>query len=403
MAKNLIELVLDRTSEAETPRSFFYWSILCVMSAIVKRNVWINKRIYKLYANLYVLLIAKSGLRKGAATSLAKNLVEKLQLTRTIYGRSSIQAIIKELSDQRTFPNGYVLNSASGFIVSGELASSIIGDPQSQTILTDLYDSNYHNEWTNTLKGAGKEKLKEIYVTFLAATNPTLLEEFLEESSIQGGFIARTILIKEDKKSRINALIDDDTLESQDFDDAEIITRLKEISNVKGQFKFSDSAKKIYKEWYEKFNAKLESGEIRDSTGTADRLHDHILKVSMLLSLSESINLVINESHMTEAINNLTGDAVRVAEGIGQAKGKSDLAAKTKILLDELLSSPEYRLSREELLKRRFKDFDAYELDRIIETLSQAGAIEIKRGTDSLVYYNLAAKYVTQIERLTRR
>jgi hypothetical protein len=390
---NLLELVLEKTDQAETPKSFFYWSTLAAMSSIVKRNVWINKRIYKLYPNLYILLIAKSGLRKGAATSLAKSLVEKVQNTSVIYGRSSIQAIIKELSDQRTFPNGYVLNSASGFIVSGELASSIIGDPQSQTILTDLYDSNYHSEWTNTLKGSGKEKLREIYVTFLAATNPTLLEEFLEESSIQGGFIARTILIKEDRKARINALIDDDALESVEFDDAEILVRLREIANVKGQFKFSDSAKHLYKEWYEAFNGKLERGEIRDSTGTADRLHDHILKLAM----------VIDERHMIEAINNLTGDAVRVAESISTGKGKSELAVKTKIFLDELIAAPEYRLSREEMLRRRFKDFDAYELDRIVETLSQGGAIQVQRGTDAKVYYNLAPKYATQIERLVRK
>jgi hypothetical protein len=400
---NLLELVLEKTDQAETPKSFFYWSTLAAMSSIVKRNVWINKRIYKLYPNLYILLIAKSGLRKGAATSLAKSLVEKVQNTRVIYGRSSIQAIIKELSDQRTFPNGYVLNSASGFIVSGELASSIIGDTQSQTILTDLYDSNYHSEWTNTLKGSGKEKLREIYVTFLAATNPTLLEEFLEESSIQGGFIARTILIKEDRKARINALIDDDALESVEFDDAEILVRLREIANVKGQFKFSDSAKHLYKEWYEAFNGKLERGEIRDSTGTADRLHDHILKVAMLLSLSDNLSLVIDERHMIEAINNLTGDAVRVAESISTGKGKSELAVKTKIFLDELIAAPEYRLSREEMLRRRFKDFDAYELDRIVETLSQGGAIQVQRGTDAKVYYNLAPKYATQIERLVRK
>jgi hypothetical protein len=304
---------------------------------------------------------------------------------------------------QCTFPNGYVLNSVSGFIVFGEFASSIIGDPQSQTILTDLYDSNYHSEWTNTLKGSGKEKLREIYVTFLAATNPTLLEEFLEESSIQGGFIARTILIKEDRKARINALIDDDALESVEFDDAEILVRLREIANVKGQFKFSDSAKHLYKEWYEAFNGKLERGEIRDSTGTADRLHDHILKVAMLLSLGDNLSLVIDERHMIEAINNLTGDAVRVAESISTGKGKSELAVKTKIFLDELIAAPEYRLSREEMLRRRFKDFDAYELDRIVETLSQGGAIQVQRGTDAKVYYNLAPKYATQIERLVRK
>lgn len=400
---NLIELVLDRTKEAETPTSFFYWSTLCSISAVVKRNVFINKKIYKLYPNLYVLLIAKSGLRKGAATSFARNIVEKCQVTRVIYGRSSIQGIIKELADQRTFPSGYILNSASGFIVSGELASSIIGDPQSQIILTDLYDSNYHRDWTNSLKHDGKESLKDIYITFLSATNPTLLDEFLDEASIQGGFIARTLLIKEDKKSRLNALIDDDEGVTEEFDDVEIVERLKEISRVKGQFKFSPEAKSIYKEWYSMFNAKLERGDIRDTTGTSDRLHDHILKVSMLLSLADELDLVIKASHINQAIGNCTGTNVTVAEGIGKSKGKSDLAGKIKIFLDELLSTEDLKISREEVLRRRFQDFDTLELDRITNTLYESRVIDIKRGSDGQIYYVTTEKYAGEIKRLLRK
>jgi len=401
---NLIKLVLERTAAAETPQSFFYWATLCSISAVVKRNVWINKKIYKLYPNLYVLLIAKSGLRKGAATSFARNIVEKCNVTRVIYGRSSIQSIIKELSDQRTFPNGYVLNSASGFLVSGELASSLISDPQAQAILTDLYDSNYHADWTNSLKRDGKEKLRDIYITFFSATNPTLLDEFLDESSIQGGFIARTLLIKEDKKSKLNALIDDDEMEGiQEFDDEEIVGELKSIARLKGQFKFEDEAKAIYKKWYGAFNEKLERGEIRDNTGTSDRLHDHILKISMLLSMAAGSDMIIKAENMDEAIKVCTGDAVRVAEGIGVSKGKSDMAGKTKIFLDELLTINDYKLSREDMLKRRYQDFDSYELDRIVETLSQSKVVDIKRGHSNELYYVLNERWLQEIGRMLRK
>lgn len=336
---------------------------------------------------------------------MAKTIVEKTNVTRVLYGRSSIQGIIKELSDQRTFPNGYVLNTASGFIVSGELASSLVDDPQAQTILTDLYDSNYHTSWTNTLKGSGKEKLQEIYVTFLAATNPTLLDEFLEDSSIQGGFIARTLLIKEDRKARLNPLIgDNDDAETLEFDSKDIIDKLKEIASARGQFKFDSDARDRYIAWYKEFNEKLEGGYIKDSTGTSDRLHDHVLKVAMLLSLASKPDLIINDSHVLEAINLCTGDAVRVAEGVAVSKGKSDLAGQTKIFLDELLGERgnAYTLSRKEILQRRYQDFDAFELDKIVETMTQANVVKLRRAGED-VYYTLEARYVGEIERMLRK
>ena len=106
MQETFIEDFLDRTKDAESPRSFFYWSALAAISAVVKKNVYINKRIYRLYPNLYIMFIAKSGLRKGFPVKMAQKIVEAIEVTKVISGQNSIQGIITELSKQWTLESG---------------------------------------------------------------------------------------------------------------------------------------------------------------------------------------------------------------------------------------------------------------------------------------------------------
>jgi hypothetical protein len=95
--------VMDSTKELESPRSFFYWSALTTISAILKDNVWIDRGgAFKLYPNIYVMLLAGSALRKGLPVALSKNIVQLVNNTKLIVGRSSIQGILKELSEAKT-------------------------------------------------------------------------------------------------------------------------------------------------------------------------------------------------------------------------------------------------------------------------------------------------------------
>ena len=198
----------EQTMNAEAPRSFFVWSIFAAMSAVIKRNVYIERGgLFKTYPNLYVLLIGHSGLGKGLPVSKATELVSMLNTTRVINGRSSIQSIISELGRRNdTIRDDVSRVSAHGFISAPELAANFVSDPQCNTILTDLFDCHYHKNWQNKLK-SGNDDLKNICVSMLAASNMPNLKKALQHSDYEGGFLGRCLQVHESIKFQSNSLL----------------------------------------------------------------------------------------------------------------------------------------------------------------------------------------------------
>lgn len=375
-----LELLMNGTSEAESPKSFFYWSGLSAISAVVKSNVYLDKYLYKLYPNLYCLLIAKSGLRKGVPVGLAKALVSAVGNTRVISGRNSIQGVIKDLSNAYTKPTGGPpIIDACGFLVSGELSTFLVEDPQALTILTDLYDGHYNPEWRNTLKGSPQETLKNVSLTLLGASAPVHFHEFLPSNAVSGGFIARTLIVVESKASGINSLMGRPTKEVP-MD--KLVKHLTDLSNLKGEFQKSVGATKVYDEWYKEYRAQDHS---HDKTGFSERYHDHILKVAMLLSLSRGTSLVLEEEDILEALERCQIFMPNVTK-ISTGTGKAQLQNQMKLVWTELQEKGADGQLRSKLLKKFYGEMEALELDRVVNTLQQAGALEVKDVGGDLLY-----------------
>ena len=93
---NWLEEFVHQHAELESPRSFWFWSALAAISAVMQDKVWLDRQIYKLYPNVYIMLHAESGLKKGPPISAAKQLVKPVNGTHIISGRSSIQGILKD-------------------------------------------------------------------------------------------------------------------------------------------------------------------------------------------------------------------------------------------------------------------------------------------------------------------
>lgn len=381
-----IQKVIDANEDSEAPESFFYWSSLATIAAVVGRNVWLDKFKYILYPNIYVVLTAKSGMRKGLPVALAKSMVEEVGNTKVVAGRNSIEGVLMVLSRAKTTEGGLVLGTASGFMVSGELSTFLLRNLQALDILTDLYDTHYHEkEWANTLKGSPIERLKMPCLTLLSASNAAHLSNVLEKKDIEGGFIARTFMIHSSKSTVINDLLDEPKLMVKAKD---LAPYLMEISKVKGPFKIDNNAKLIYRKWYKSLREDIMSGEgVNDSTGTIERIHDHVLKVAMGLSLSEKLDLVILEKEMQESMDKCSifvSGARKISMGVG---GESDLGVLTKDVLIELIKSKDYQLTRMKLLQRVWNyGMDYIILDRIIETLMQANAIKTFREGKDVIY-----------------
>lgn len=373
MKENWIDSLIHECSHVETPESWLYWSFLTCISAAAGNNYHLTTLrgdlIYK--PNLYVMLLGDSGLGKGFPINRAKLLVTKANVTRVIAGRSSIQAIVQELSRTKTVEGKSPIDDSRGFIVNGELSTAIIQDPDSLTILTDLYDGHYNPEWTNLLKGDGAEKLKNPYITALFGSSPAHFYDSIPQANIEGGYIGRNLIIYEEKRSQDVDLLDTvepDSPEWVKFDDhlvPKYVPHLAMIASKKGQLKPNDDARKLFNTWRRKWRG----AQTYDKTGFLNRVPDHVLKVAMCLTLADwDFNGEITKLSMEDAImrvTNLVYSNKRTTEG----RGPDPMATTTKAVLDLLLAAENQCLTRKKLLHKGYGVFNSFTLDQMIENL----------------------------------
>jgi hypothetical protein len=403
-----LDKLLAQHSELESPTNFWLWGGLAAISAVVKDNVWLDRQIYNLYPNIYVMFHAESGLKKGPPISMAKQLVRGVGGTRIISGRSSIQGILKELGTAQTQPGGKVINKSVAFICSSELTSSIVEDKVATDILTDLYDRQYNiGEWRSLLK-MEQFNLKDPTITMLTATNEAHSNDFFAKKDIHGGYFARTFVISENQRNRANSLLVP-LVNPPKY--PELIEYLKVLTKLTGAFKplasqtqdngfdfphknvvtgdvsYFSEAGLVYEKWYEQFIEEVLTKDLRDDTGTLNRFGDSVLKVAMLLSLSKSPELSIDTDSMNLAIEycrRLVGNIRHMTYG---KKGLSEAKDIKNLILKEIFERKTHQISRQMLLKIMWSHFrNASEIDDIMSSFAQAGSIAIENIGNQVIY-----------------
>lgn len=402
-----LEEITNQHKELESPISFWWWSAVAALSATMKDQVYLDRYIYKLYPNIYVLLHGESGIKKGPPIGMAKKLVKPVGGINVISGRSSIQGILKEMGTAKTLPGGKLQTKSNAFICSSELSSSIVEDPVATKILTDLYDRQYNDDdWKSLLK-METFSLNAPTITMLTATNESMGESFFDRSTVSGGYVARTFIIYESKRNKRNSLLyglrnPPDYKKSAEY--------LKEIAKLNGPFAplssekacdcykhkimvdvdrvmyFSDAGK-IYQDWYENYLDLVDAMESKDETGTLNRFGDSVLKVAMLLSLARKPELIISSEAMNEAISTcekLLGNVRKTTYG---KQGISNSSALKSLVINELYNRPNHSVSRIVLMKKLWTHYtDHLEFDNMMQSFEDAKMILTSSVGNQVVY-----------------
>lgn len=375
---NWVDSLVNECSHVETPQSWLWWSFLSCISAAAGNNYYLTTLkgdlVYK--PNLYIMLLGESGLGKGFPINRAKLMISKAGVTRVVAGRSSIQAIVKELATAKTVEGKAPITDSRGFIVNGELSTAIIQDPDSLTILTDLYDGHYNPEWTNLLKGDGAEKLKNPYITALFGSSPAHFYDSIPQVNIEGGYIGRNLIIYEERRSKDVDLLDDGKQTEGDKLDnyltPKYVPHLQKIASKSGPLVPSDNARQLFNTWRKKWR----DSQTYDKTGFLNRVPDHVLKVSMCLALSDyEFNGEISEFNIEEAIGKVTSlvySNKRTTEG----RGPDPLANASKQVLDYLIAARDNEMLRKQLLWKGYGVFNSFTLDQIIDNLLEMGWVK---------------------------
>ena len=402
-----VDDLIQENQSVETPTSWIYWSLMWCISSAAANGYTLRtlKGNLLYYPNLYIILMGESGLGKGYPVNLAKRLLQEANVTRVIAGRSSIQAIIKEGATTRSEKGKAIITDSRMAVVNGELSTAIIQDPDSLTILTDLYDRNYNPSWTNLLKGDGAEKLKEPYITCLFGSSPAHFYDSIPQPNIEGGYIGRNLVIYEEKRSKDIDLLDSEK-ESVDEDRftnhivPKYVPHLTKIAANKSRLIPSEPARAIFNTWRK--NWRSSQAQYNDRTGFINRVPDHVLKVAMCLCLSRyENNTVIIESDMSEAINKIT-ELIYASSKAAEGVGLDPLAAQTKKVVEYLIAAKDNQLLRRELLVIGYGNYDTVTLDKIMDTLLEMRWVKREKigvGINSDYLYHLAGEVRNNLEK----
>ena len=226
--------------------------------------------------------------------------------------------------------------------------------------------------------------MNAVYLNLLAATTPDSLACALPASAIGGGLTSRILFIlpTRDRKKFAEPPIPDRELVKALIHDLEIISRLA------GVYRFSESCREKWIDWYNKYDGESIYRICKDRSFSSwySRKSVFIQKLSVILLASRSNEMVIEWDIVEEAIAMLEGVERTMANAF-VAVGRSDFAVDVNSLCDVVVKYG--KINEKQLMHLMYRDMDANKFDIVVETAIRCGRIEKNIIDGKVIYTNV--------------
>lgn len=339
---------------------FHLWTGLTIISAAIGRKCYTDWGYYRIYPNLYTILVAGAArCRKSTAVDLGVDLLKKLPDQRIISGKITPERFIEELRPKVKDEDINVLIHADELSVF--LTKQNYGEPLIY-VLTQLY--NCPKEFA--YKTLSKEVvLKNIYVCIIAATTPDGIARGIPQSALEDGFASRIVFpFQADTDKEPNPL---PFLTPAERDlEIELVRRLARISKLGGEFQIDTSAREWYIDWYK---AMLPPADKR-LEGMFARKHAHMLRLGVLFAAAEErMEITVGDFEAADgAIDFLEKSAAGAFSEMG-GDDKTPLLTRARTYIERMK-----RIAHSEFLRMMWPvRADVFRV--IIETLIESGVM----------------------------
>jgi hypothetical protein len=348
------------------------WTALSVMSVALGRGTYLDRGFYRIYPNLYILLVGESALvRKSTAIGIGMGLLRKaLDKDLTVISQKiSPQAMIKALNEK--YKEKKV---SSAFISSSEFAVFIGESSKDQFIiqvLTDLYDCP--DTWSYTTILRGTEYCNNCYICLLAGSTPDWLKTSIPEESLGGGFLSRVLMIYREEGGPKVAFPEDGMTSARKLLRENIENDLKILSELRGPFSWTPEAKSCFSTWYNEYNHPENAPKYM--RGYFGRKGDTAIKLAMICSASHESSRTITDRDIMFGINMLTENE-KCMEQVVALMGQSKEGSKIDKVLYLVRKSGEQGIEHSRLQRSISHYLNSDELRVAISTLVQSGLIK---------------------------
>lgn len=315
---------------------------------------------------MYIIFVAPPGKKKTTAMYIAKDLIREIGDVTFSADSQSKEDFIRTLSQNVVTckdKNGRPFQYSHMSVFLTELSNFIMLDPLGTIdMLTTIYDCKHYDR---KMKNTGQDVVPNPFITLLACTVPNWITAYLKQDIIKGGFSSRAIFVlNEDSDIRIPfPTITQEQLEAK----RELLKYGHKLKSLSGEIVLSQEARDFYSHWYTSWQKPTDAC----LAPWAERKHIHVLKVAMLMSIAESLDLVIQVYHIQaamELIEKVEADVPKIFEGMGQ---NPLYAAATRI--KHALQKGSGVLSEAKLREILYSDLNQYQFDDVKNHLIQSG------------------------------
>lgn len=296
---------------------------------------------FKVFPNLYVVLVGPPGNKKTSAMNVAYKLLGVLPNTPLSADCLTKEKLVLDMAEQETvnslLPTGHEEQVFTPMTMMASELSEFLGAGGAGMIsfLTACYDLPIYEVRT---KNKGTTRLVGPYLNLLACTTPDWITTYLRSDIISGGFSRRALFVYEKTDAGRVAF----PVITQDAKDAwdRVIAKAKLVTKLTGQFAWDPPARAHFEQWYN--NLQIPSDET--VVGYYKSKHIQLLKISMLIALSEGQELVLRKEHLEFGLALLQLAEENLAS-VFSGIGRNELNAAAQKVLDMVSLAPSTDLS----------------------------------------------------------
>lgn len=371
------------TEGQESPQAFHFYTGVTILSAALRRHIWVDQAYFKVYPNIYTCLVAMSATcRKTAAANIGYKMLGNLKDVTIFHEKGSTEGLIEYMSTTEPHSVGSrIVSDSSIFIYAPELSvffSTASYSADLAMVLTSLYDGK--DKWQYKTRTKEPIDLTNLAPSMLGASTPGMLAKIISMDTIEGGFSGRMLyVVQTEKGKRISRPKKSPEIMQLE---KELISDLRRIANIYGEMKLTPEADKFYDDWYQAYDPPTNDPRL---AGYYQRLPTLIFKLAMILAVSKSDSKIIDVPHLKmamkclEELEKTMGQAFQYVGSAGYAIGEEVVHAIQRaggiVRHKDLVA----------IFRQKVKNLQ--ELKDIIDSLVDAGVLWIK--VDQHKYYVL--------------
>lgn len=380
-----LENYLYLTRRSESPTQYHLWCGIAALGAALRRKCYLDMGLQgRRYPNFYIALVGPPGGRKGSAMSIAKPMVQALEIPMGSDALGSSQHLYKELeraSNEYLTTDNKVVTHRSLSVWSEEFQVFLSGkDPMIMPSITDLFDSP--TKWSyGSLQN--EMQLTNCWLSIIGATTPQLLQSTLTKEAVGGGIVSRIIFVVGYGAIQRIAF---PMLSTEDQQIKESLQKdLESIALLAGPFKMNESFINAYEHWYEQESA-TEGLKSDKFMGYNARRPGHLQKLCMIVSVSESSDMIITGKHFEKAKAILEETETEMPNAFHGATDNiySEMYSGILAYVDSVR-----QFTMTDFLREHQLTAEPRRLEEALETLERVQRIKRVRSTSGKSYYEV--------------